>query len=220
MIYTPVPEYDKVIEKILNHFAGEKFRDEVRTAKSEFFDNAGILDENSEYYELRMAQFFDWYFFSREMSGYNQTPLENAHTARELRFSPDENAIIEKLKQHRHSVFEFIKVKNQDVYIKDLLANEKLVVQNSPWVYGFDADELFEARLIPYEDTYVFTRGFCFHPVDAKKYILAEVKRHRKDLDLNPELMMLKLIKMRFKFEQYRHVKLDLIYSNDNKVGV
>ena len=35
----------------------------VQAAKAEFFDNAGILDEKANNFELRMSQFFNWYFF-------------------------------------------------------------------------------------------------------------------------------------------------------------
>ena len=137
-----------------------------------------------------------------------------------MRFSDEELQTLEILKRHRHSIFEFIKIKNGDVYIKDLMANQKLVVKQSSFVFGFDADELFEVRLIPQGDSYVFTRGFCFHPESAKKFILSEVKRHRKDPDLDPDILMLRLIKMRYKFEQYKHVKPELIYSNDGKLGI
>jgi hypothetical protein len=213
-------KYYYIMNKILQHFAGDSFKDEVRFAKGEFFDNAGILEEHSEQFELRMSQFFDWYFFTRELRGFSTTPLEASFIARELRFSPEEINLVEKLKSHRHSLFEFLKIKNGDVYIKDLMKNDKLVVKQTPYTQGFDSDELFEARLIPFEDTWIFTKGFCFHPLDAKKFILSEIKRHRKDPDLNPEDMMLRLVKMRYKFERYRHVKIDLIYSLESKVGV
>jgi hypothetical protein len=212
-------QYFQLIEKILSHFAGEQFREEVRFAKSEFFDNAGILDEHSEQFEMRMSQFFDWYFFTRELKGFAQSPLEAVFMARELRFTPEETDVIEKLRQHRHSLFQFVKVKDQDITIKDLLQNKKIVVKQSPWTFGFNEDEIFEARLIPVGDNWVFTKGFCFHPLDAKKYILGEVKKHRKDADLNPEDMMLKLLKMRYKFERYRHVKIDMIYSDESRLG-
>ncbi|GIL18040.1 MAG: hypothetical protein BroJett040_17910 [Oligoflexia bacterium] len=211
-------EYFALMEKILHHFAGDLFREEVKMAKSQFFDNAGILDENAPQYELRMSQFFDWYLFTRDLSGYGQTPLEVVYMTRELRFSPEEMSLIEKLREHRHSLFEFTKIKDSDIYIKDLMRGDKIVVKKSPWVFGFDSDEIFEARLIPVGDTFIFTKGFCFHPAEAKKYILSEIKRHKKDPDLNPEDMMLKLIKMRYRFERYRHVKIDMIYSNDSKV--
>ncbi|WP_413292874.1 hypothetical protein ACLSU7_15825 [Bdellovibrio sp. HCB185ZH] len=213
-------EYEKLIEKILNHFVSEAFKDELAMAKKEFFENAGTLDENSEHFESRMAQFYDWYFFTRELKGFGQTPLDACHLVRELRFTPEEVQLIEVLKNHRHSIFEFNKIKNGDVYIKDLMANKKLVVKQSPYVFGFDPDELFEVRLIPHGESYIFTRGFCFHPESAKKFILSEVKRHRKDPDLDPDLMMLRLIKMRYKFEQYKHVKPEMIYSNEGKLGI
>ncbi|MEK2644471.1 hypothetical protein [Bdellovibrio sp. BCCA] len=213
-------EYEKLIEKILNHFVSDAFKDELAMAKKEFFENAGTLDENSDHYESRMAQFYDWYFFTRELKGFGQTPLDACLLVRELRFSDEELKTLEVLKQHRHSIFEFIKIKNGDVYIKDLLANKKLVVKQSSYVFGFDPDELFEVRLIPQGDSYVFTRGFCFHPESAKKFILGEVKRHRKDPDLDPDLLMLRLIKMRYKFEQYKHVRPEMIYSNEGKLGI
>ncbi len=211
-------EFEKLIEKILNHFVGEDFTEELAMAKKEFFENSGTLDEHSDHFESRMSQFYDWYFFTRDLKGYGQTPLEACVMVRSLRFSDEEMKTLEVLKSHRHSIFEFIKIKGQDVYIKDLLSNKKLIVKQSPWVFGFDPDELFEVRLIPQGDSYVFTRGFCFHPESAKKYILSEIKRHRKDPDLDPDAMMLKLIKMRYKFEQYKHVKPEMIYSNESKL--
>jgi hypothetical protein len=211
--------YTQLIEKILAHFAGETFKDEVRLAKSEFFDNAGILDEQSEAFELRMSQFFDWYLFTRDLIGYGQTPLDVVYMTRELRFTDHEKEMIEHLKNHRHGVYEFIKFKNNDITIKDLIKNEKIVIKDSPWNFGFDPEELFEVRLIPYEDSWLFTKGFCFHPADAKKYILGEVKKLKKNPDLNPDDLLLKFLKMRYKFERYRHVKVDMIYTNDTIVG-
>ncbi len=204
-----------LMDKILNHFAGVAFQDEVRLAKIEFFENSGVLDENAENFEIRMSQFFDWYFFTRDMKGYAKTPLESVHMARELRFSEDELLLLENLKLTRHGLFEFMKIKGSEIFIKDLLKNEKIIIKDSPWTFGFDEDEIFEARLIPNKDSFIFTKGFCFHPKEAKKYILNEIKRHRKDPDLNPDDMMLKLIKMRYRFERYRHVKADMIYSSE-----
>ncbi len=119
-------EYEKLIEKILNHFVSESFKDELAMAKKEFFEKAGTLDENSEHFESRMAQFYDWYFFTRELKGFGQTPLDACLLVRELRFSDEELKTLEVLKKHRHSIFEFIKIKNGDVYIKDLMANQKI----------------------------------------------------------------------------------------------
>lgn len=40
-------QYQNLIDKILFLYAGELFKEEVKKAKSEFFDNAGILEERT-----------------------------------------------------------------------------------------------------------------------------------------------------------------------------
>lgn len=209
--------YEKLIDKILSVFVSDDYREELIHAKNQFFGTIGAIDETTEHYETRMAQFYDWYFFTRELTGFGKTPLQSCHMIRELRFSIEEQQQIEVLKQVRHSIFEFIKIKDHDVYLKDLMANQKVIVKKSPWIFGFDPDELFEVRLIPDKNTFIFTKGFCFHPEFAKKYILSEIKKYRKDPDLDKEEFYLRLNRMRYKYEQYKHVKPELIYSNENK---
>lgn len=211
--------YEALTDKVLQHFAGPTFREELEAAKRDFFGSMNVLEEKNPQYELKISQFFDWYFFTRELSGYGRTPLEVCGLERELRFTPEEEALLERLRAHRHSLFEFRKIKDEDIHITDLLANKKMVVRKSPWIYGFEPDQIFEARLIPEGNAWIFTRGFCFHPLEARKYILTEVKRHRKDPDLDPDALMLRLVKMRSRFEQYKHVRPEMIYSNETKLG-
>ncbi len=211
-------DFEKLIGKILQHFAGEEMKDELAMAKKQFFGNTALSEERSGQFEMRMSQFYDWYFFTRPLSGYGQTPLHSCFMARELRFSDQEKQLLEALKKNIHSLFQFIKIKDEDVHIKDLFSGQKLVVKKSPWLYGFEVGEFFEVRLIPMGETYVFTRGLCFHPQSASAYILSEIKAHAKDPDMNPDDFILRLIKMRYKFEQYKHLQPDMIYSNDSKV--
>jgi len=213
-------EFEQLMEKILAHFAGEGFKDELTRSKRFFFESTVPNEENPELFDQRMSQFFDWYFFTRELDGFGQTPLEVCEAVRELRFTISEKNLIQQMRQHRHSLFQFIKLKGEDVYIKDLFKNEKMIVKKSKQIFGFDTEEFFEARLIPTGDNYVFSRGFCFHPESAQKYILGEIKKHKKDPDLNPEDFMMRLVKMRYKFEQYKHVKPEMIYSESSKVGL
>jgi hypothetical protein len=193
-------EFEILMEKILKVFAGPQFQDELNRAKRNFFESTVPNEENPELF--------------------GQTPLDVCEGSRELRFTPAEKNKLISMRNHRHSIFQFIKLKGEDVYIKDLMKNEKLIVKKSRQIFGFDTEEFFEARLIPQEDSFVFARGFCFHPASAQKFILGEVKKHKKNPDLNPEDFLLRLIKMRYKFEQYRHVKPEMIYSEDSKVGL
>jgi len=219
-------DYEKLIHKILGVYAGENFKAEVAMARQEFFDKTAVLDENADNYQLRLHQFYDWYFFTRPLSGYGQTPLEVCYLARELRFSETEQEMIKTLKGFKHSIFQFTKIKDGDVYLKDLFVKDtffkkhQVVVKQTPWIFGFDVEELFEARLLPVGDSYIFTRGFCFHPANVKDFILAEVSHYQSNPDLERDKLMLKLLKMRYKYEQYKHVNPELIYSNEAKLSL
>jgi len=208
-------DYAAVIQKSLSHFAGPLHKDEVQDAKIRFFQPLSVPEESSPQFEMRMSQFFDWYFFTRPLNGFRQTPLDSLYLTRELRFDPAEIVLIDHLRHHRHSLFEVTKSKGNLLYIHDLLKNEKITIESSNFGFGLSSQEIFEARLVPNEKNWVFMRGFCFHPIESRKYILSEVKAHRKDPDLNPQDLMLKLVKMNMRTEQYKHVSVLKIYSDE-----
>ena len=111
-----------------------------------------------------------------------------------------------------------MKIRGDDIHIRDLLLDKKIVIHDSPIRIGFNRDEFFDGRLIPSGEEFHFARSFCFHPGEASKYILTEVKKLRKASAQEQEAFMLKLLKMRYKYEQYRHLKLDYVYTNEKKV--
>lgn len=213
-------QFQVSMQKLIGHYTSDAFQQELTEAKKEFFENAGTLDENKPHYNLRMHQFYEWYFLTRPLKSYMQTPIEVCTLHRELRLTPEDEIAIEVLKKHRHSIFEYLKTKADNVHLKDLFSNEKIVVNHTDLVFGFEEKEYFEARLVYLNNSYYFLKSFCFHPESAQKFILQEVKVHQKNKDLNPAAFILRLNKMRYKFEQYKHVKPELIYTNDNRLGL
>jgi hypothetical protein len=213
-------KYDLLIEKILKYFTSEKYADEVKLAKREFFEQAGILDDDSSHFELRMAQFLDWYLFTRELRNEHITPINWITELTDMDLNQQELAAVENLNRCVHSLFEFSKIRGSDVYIEDLFNKKKLIVRNSTLTAGFNSDEIFEARVIPFENSWVFCKGFCFHPPESKKFILAEVKKVRHLDRQQQEDLILRLFKMRYKFEQYKHIRLEYIYTNDSKLRI
>ena len=209
---------DEYLEKLTGHFTGPDFASEVKVAKSEFFERAGIIDESDSSFDVRMSQFLDWYLFSRRLSNKQVTPVELARQSNGVIQQEIENHWLNCLSTLQHSLFEFIKAKGDDVYIRDLITGKKIIIKNSPITVGFSPDEVFDARLIPVEDSFLFTRGFCFHPPGARKYILREIKRLKKATPEEREQMMLKLIKMRYRMDQYKHIDVVHIYSDESKL--
>jgi hypothetical protein len=216
--------YEPFIEKLMQHYTSSRYLSEVAAAKEEFFDRAGTFDEASLDFELKMAQFTDWFLFVRKLRDHGKAPVEVALEDPEFKaFEADKDAFLN-IRNSRRSLFEFQKVKKEDVYIRDLFTGFKYIIRSSRVNQGFNTDELFEARLIPYDGGFVFSNSFCFHPNTVAKYILKEVKRVSKLPDEEQaaarEDLMSRLFRMKYRHEQYRHLDINEIYSNESRVRI
>jgi hypothetical protein len=211
---------DQLMEKLLNYFTSADYREEVIQAKRDFFEDVGLVGDETAYYEMRMSQFLDWYLFTRELSKTHLPPVQYA-IENNLLSGPDfDDDMIEGFSKCHHSLFEFIKVRGTDVIVRDLFTGSKIELRDSQVTSGFNSDEIFETRVIPLRDNFVFAKGFCFHPAEAKSFILKEIKKV-KHLDMSQkEALMFRLLKMRYKFEQYKHIRLEYIYTNDVKLRI
>ena len=214
---------DAILERLINYFTAENYQTEVNDAKREFFERAGNFDEYSPDFEMKMSQFVDWYLFSRVLSKEGVTPIELALDNVGFAISEQDLPVYKNLRDNKHSLFEFLKVKNKDVYIKDLFTGLKHVIKESPVTVGFNRDEVFEARLIPNgEDGFTFGKSFCTHPAEVRKYIDKEIKKIKalpeEERRAAQEDLLGRLFRMRYKHEQYRHVNIHEIYSNESRL--
>ncbi|MCB0377584.1 MAG: hypothetical protein KDD33_03765, partial [Bdellovibrionales bacterium] len=154
-------KYWDAIEKLTVYFSGEKYQDEVITAKREFFGDVGIDDKESDRYEQWMNLFFDWYLFSRPLSGSDLPPAQFAmeiDTFQQLH--PEEKKIFQQLAKSEYSLLQFIKAKKEWVIFKDLFRRRKVKVHFEEFVVTMEKGNICDARLIPDEDHFRFTRGF------------------------------------------------------------
>ncbi len=215
--------YDDLIDEVMLHFSQKEFEQEAAEAKSNFHKSVGIFDEESLDLEAKINLFMDWYIFYRQLKSNNKTPVETLCDGDTDFVAKEEyNHLIKNICSSRHSLFEFIKVKADDIYVRDLYSGYKMVLKKSPFTIGFSKNEIFSARLFPYDDTFVFSKAFCIHPPEAQKYIQKEVKKIKKlkedEMLKAREEFIFRLIKMRFKIDQYKHIKLEDIYTNKPKL--
>jgi hypothetical protein len=218
-----VVDFEPLIDRLILHFTAEPWRAEVATAKKEFFQDAGIMDEKSDQFEMRMTQFLDWYLFTRPLIGRSVTPSQFALEIDDFSMTPKERVFFEYLSEAKHGLFGYLRLRGRDIAIQDLLMEKEIVIRDSQVNIGFTREEIFDARLIPYGDDFVFARAFCFHPAEASNYIKLELEKvqaieNEEERHNKFEELMLKLTKMRHKYEQFRHLKLEFIYTNEKKV--
>lgn len=211
--------YREAIEKLSIYFTSDRYKPEVLTAKSEFFADVGIDDKESDRYEQWMNIFFDWYLFSRPLSGSNLPPAGFALEIDEFQqMHGEDKKLFKNLAQSEHSLLQFIKIKGDFVYFKDLFRKRKCKVLNNEFVITLEKGNICDARLIPEEDHFCFTNGFCVHPLAANPFILKEVKRLKKATEEEQKAFQIELVRMFFKMEQYSHLKLDQVYTKESKV--
>lgn len=212
--------FEELNEKLLTVYTSNEYSQEVVDAKKDFFEQAGIVDDDSSNFEVRMAQFLDWFIFTRELTKTHMTPVQMCVESPPSKLDESERKFLPKLLETRHSLFEFDKARGPDVYVRDLFTGKKVTIRDSNVTAGFNQDEIFEARIVPVDATYTFCKGFCFHPPEAKKFILKEIKKVKHLDQTQQEALMLRLLKMRYKFEQYKHIRIEFIYTNDAKLKI
>ena len=216
-------DYDEVIDQVMLYFSQGDFVEEVAEAKNEFHKTVGIFDEESIDLEGKINLFLDWYVFYRPLKDKGKTPVQLI-CENEIEIPADWSEKSKSLCESRHSLFEFIKVKGEDVHIKDLYSGYKMILKKSLFILGFSKSEIFSARLFPFEDTFIFSKAFCIHPAEACKFILKEVKKINKlkgdELEKAREELIFRLLKMRYKIEQYKHINIEDIYTNEPKLRI
>jgi hypothetical protein len=202
------------LDRILQAYSTGSRYDEVRKAKEEFFHRAGKVAEGSDAFEQQMKCFVDWYIFDRNLEGADLCPVKMFVVENKNTLPPEELKIFTDLTKGVHSIFEFLKMKGNDVYLKDLFSGENYVVEDSEINRGFTKGDVFESRLIRFNDRYVFGGSFVFHPVDCKSYIRKQIKRIRYQ-DYSQRLKLIhRLATMRLKTEQYSHIDVKFIYTD------
>jgi hypothetical protein len=214
--------YFDLIDQMMQFFSSGKYYDEAVSAKEEFSRGAGVMDEGESGYEMKFNQFVDWYLFTRPLDDEGLTPAVYQAQRNPMKVPSDLQLPFLNLSNSRHSLFLYLGISKSDLSVKDLFSGYKFVIKNSPVVHGFEKDLPFEGRLIPHQESFIFSNSFCFHPAESKKFILAEIKKVSKlpetQRDDAREALILQLFRMKHRFERYSHVPVKEIYTSESRV--
>lgn len=211
--------YKKYLEPLIEEFTTGDYYREVFNAKQEFFEKAGIVYEDDPEFEQRMCLFMDWFIFDRDLPGVDLPPIKFFFKKNKDKFTNEELGIYQDLCNTVHSIFT---VKGfgwgkSTVVVRDLFSRKKYKVQHTEFSRAFNRGDLFEARIIPIKKKYEFSKGFCFHPVEMRSFILHEIKKVRYQERSRQTKLILQLSAMRLKQSRFNHIDVKHIYSLDSK---
>jgi hypothetical protein len=207
--------YQPHLDALISFASAERHKEELLKAKAEYFAGTGEIFEDDRAFEMRMASFLDYYVFDRPLPDTGRTPAQLflADAATEA-----ERAMRAGFVETRHSLWEVKKLAKELVRLRDQFTGKDTDVFERRQPAGLNKGDLIEARLIPVEGRWLFSPAFCFHPAEAKKVILKELKRLKKEEpSFRPRDFIWTLAKMRLKWDRYRNIAVADIYAFDRK---
>ncbi|HUB08445.1 MAG TPA: hypothetical protein VMB50_15680 [Myxococcales bacterium] len=205
--------YQAHLDKVVAWATADRFKDDVAAARREFAAaTGGDVFEDDRSMESRLAAFVDWYVLDRKRGA--STPAEAFVAEEGERIHPSELPIYRAFTETVRGLFELKKPpKNERLRVRELIGEKDYEVFERRVLAGLAKGDVFEARLIPFKGDLFFSSAFCYHPRPAKKPILSELKRRRKAGAIEPGAFLNTLLAMELKFERYRNVAVEAIYS-------
>lgn len=201
------------ISEILEAYGRGTYYDEIKRAKEHYFTRAFKVAEGSDRYETELNLFFDWFVFERNLEREELTPIRLFCSKETSEMPQEKKQVFEALGSSFASVFELLKIKDDEAVIKDLFDGETYVVEEIENPKTFQKGDVFQARLVPLEDKILFSTSFLFHPKEAKAYLKKEIKKNKNLKADNKKELMLRLALMKHRSEQYPHIDVSHIYS-------
>jgi len=196
--------------------------DEILKAKQEYFaQTGGEVHEEDRCYESRMQAFFNWYLLDRKMAD-GATIVERYLREKGADLAGQDKDVMIGCTQSRLSLFEyrgtgglFSRPAKGQVRVRDLATGEDFDVTERRQMHGLEIGDLFEARLVPIGRTLHFSTSFTYHPREARREILREVKKRRKQGVADGRQLVWELERMYLQHERFKNVALNAIYNFD-----
>lgn len=212
--------FQRYLEPVIEEFTTGEYYPEVFKAKEDYFEKAGIIFEDDPEFEQRMSIFMDWYLFERDLPGVDLPPIKHYFRKNKDKMADREVAIYRDFCSTVHSLFRMSRMtwNKRGLVITDLFTRKTYKVMDPEINKGFARGDLFEARLIPFEGTYEFSRGFCFHPIETEGFILDEIKKVRFQDQKRQTKLILQLSQMKLKHLRYNHIDIRHIYSFQSRL--
>lgn len=204
-------------ERLLGWATAPPREQDLLRAKKEHFERHGEPHEEDRSYEIRVNAMLDHYLYDYRPVGGAATTLERFLEAEGPSLGAEELAAYRALAANVHGLFEVRKIKEGSVRLRDVLTGKDHDVTERRHVAGLEKEDLIEARLLPFGGSLYFSGAFLYHAREARKAVLAEVKRIRKGVPKGGEIdvkgFLARLSRMALKMERYRNVRLESIYD-------
>jgi len=199
---------DSHFKTILENYTKGDYYDLLKTAKDQYVELTGKMDEDSHEYESRMSTFNDWFIFNfRREDG--RRVIDDYLEDHEL-----EVDIEKSFHNTTYSVFEFSKVNfKKQVVLKDILHGKKIILSSENSKVALLVEDIFIGRVVSHNGENYLLRGICSLPRDILSILKKESKRIRKlNNEITEEEFLLSIEKLKTKSIHYGHLNTQQVF--------
>lgn len=166
----------ETLEQLFEFAAKAIPSDQILEAKKAYQKETGEIYEDDNSYNSRMALFLEWYLFDDYNVEKLQTPLETLIEENPDAWNSDQLEIYKSITKSIQGLFLAKKVKDETVKVVNLFTDETYLAHDKEARLAFRKNDIFQGRLIFFQEKFHFTGNYCFHPEKTHKYIKQEVK--------------------------------------------
>jgi len=215
----------EILEQLFE-FAAKTIPDEqILAAKKTYQMETGTIYEDDKSYNSRMALFLEWYLFNNYAPKSSKTVLQFLLENNSEEFNSEKLNIYKSISESIQSLFFIQKVHEGSVKAINLFTNEIYLIQEKDSLLIFRKNDIFQGRIIYFQNHFLFTGNFCFHPKKTHKYIKPEINliakilnQYKKDL-VKTEKILLKA-KTKLKHYELDIEKLNKKLLNNNSENI
>lgn len=172
----------EILEQLFEFAAKSIPSEQILEAKKSYQKETGEIYEDDKSYNSRMALFLEWYLFDNYAADSSKTILETLLEDNPEAWDSDKFNIYNAIKESIQALFQVKKVKDDSVKVLNLFTDETYLVQEKDSRLIFRKNDIFQGRVIFFQEQFHFTGNFCFHPEKTHKYIKPEIKTISKTL--------------------------------------
>lgn len=209
---SPTQGFQPYLDELVAFATPETRKDELLTARKEFFDRTGEIFEDDKQFELRMSALLEFFIFDRPREA-ALTPAAELY-GRVLKEGPPERAAaFRAFTETVHGLFEVRKLGKGSVMLRELFTGMDFQVTERRQLAGLTKGDVLEARLVPFAGSFWFSSAFCWHPRSAVPSIMKEVKRRKKKGVALPAEFLDDCARRALKADRYRNIAIEKIYE-------
>jgi hypothetical protein len=202
------PSIRELLDELITYASEPRFAKKLEEARAYYFFKAGKINEDDHDFIQRMNTILEWFIFDYRPDGIGTHSIFDQYMS-EKRPGLSSEQLIRRIavSNHVHSLFLVKSCAAGVAKLKDLAAKRQYIVTDDD---RLEKGDILETRVIHLDKGCFLSYTHCLHSKEAKKAIVAEMKRW-KGKALSEEFFF-KLQNMQLKWRRFRQISINDIY--------